>query len=279
MKNVLTFTLLLFVFSLTAQSTLRGTLRSTSGDPIAYANIGVLDGNSGTVSDYNGNFALTLKKADVSKTLRISAIGFVTKDIDLKTLNLQEPLRVQLQEEVYELAQVEVDAKKYKKTKVLGNKSDNESVIANFSDNLLGTELGIHIKVKKKEVWIKEARFNIAGNKLDTLVFRVNVYDMADQQIGEKLLQENVIVETNMRSGQLVVDLRDFNLIATDDILLSLELLEHSSTEDLEGALSFCANLFKGPLYMRSTSQADWHVEGKAGLLKVGVGFNVLASF
>ncbi len=279
MKNYLTFALLLIVFSVTAQSTLQGTLRSMSGDPIAYANIGVLDGSSGTVSDYKGNFSLTLKKADVSKTLRISAIGFATQDIDLKTLDLQKPLRVQLEEAIYELAQVEVDAKKYKKTKVLGNKSDNENVIANFSDNLLGTELGVHIKVKKKEVWIKEARFNIARNQLDTLIFRVNVYAMKDDEIGEKLLQENVIVETDMRSGQLVVNLRDFNLIATDDILLSLELLEHSSTEDLEGALSFCANLFKGPLYMRSTSQADWRIEGKAGLLKVGVGFNVLASF
>jgi len=279
MTNYWMFTLLLFTFSATAQSTLQGNLRSTNGEPVAYANIGVLDGNSGTVSDYKGNFALTLKKADVSKTLRISAIGFTTKDVDLKSLNLQEPLRVQLQEEVYELTQVEVDAKKYKKSKVLGNKADNENVIANFSDNLLGTELGIHIKVKKKEVWIKEARFNIARNKLDTLVFRVNVYDMKNEQIGEKLLQENVIVETDMRSGQLVVDLRDFNLVATDDILLSLELLQHSSTENLEGALSFCASLRNGPLYMRNTSQADWHIEGKDGLLKVGVGFNVLASF
>jgi len=279
MKKLLFFLLLIGFCSATAQETLQGNLRSNVGEPIAYANIGVLDGTSGTVSDDAGNFTLQLKKADVSKTLRISAIGFTTKDIDLKTLDLEQPLRLQLQEEVYELAQVEVDAKQYKKTKVLGNQSDNKNIIANFEENLLGTELGIHIKIKKEEVWLQEARFNIARNKLDTLLFRVNIYDMSDEQIGEKLLQENVLVSTSMTSGQLVVDLRDYDLVVHDDILLSLELLNHSSTESLEGALSFCANLRKGPLYMRTTSHSDWNIQGKTGLLKVGVGFNVLASF
>lgn len=259
-----------------AQYTLSGTVRTVDGKPIEYVSIGIIGGQTGTVSDSNGAFELTFSQEEATQPLRFSSIGYKNKDVQLQAVDASQPLKIVLEKEVYELETITVDARKYKKTKVLGSKTTKDNVTVYFASSTPGTAVGLLIPIKKEETWIREARFNIAENSFGTVIFRIKIYEIHDKTVGKELLKENVIVETDMESGELKVDLSNQNLVVNDDILLSLEWIGKSSTT---GNMGFCGNLLGGPVYVRKASQSYWEIPGKAGLINVGVGFNILASY
>ena len=82
---------------------IRGKITDDSGEPVIGATIRVGDTDTGTVSDIDGTFSLTVPES--SRTLIISYIGYLTLEVDI---GAQSEFHLILQEDVRELSEVVV---------------------------------------------------------------------------------------------------------------------------------------------------------------------------
>jgi TonB-linked SusC/RagA family outer membrane protein len=82
---------ILFSLSVWAQQTIRGTLRSPSGEPIAGATITVKGTNRSTVTNSQGQFSID---AASGSTLVVSSVGFQTREISVTGADIDETLTV-----------------------------------------------------------------------------------------------------------------------------------------------------------------------------------------
>jgi len=105
MKRKLMMFLTLFFIGvgiITAQTQVRGTVVDGAGEPVIGATIQVKGTTQGTVTDFDGNFALS---APASGTLVISYVGFQTQEVPVSA-----NVRVVLREDAELLEEVVVTA-------------------------------------------------------------------------------------------------------------------------------------------------------------------------
>ncbi len=76
-----TIAVLLFSFGVFAQNSIKGTIRSTTREPLAGATITVKGTNRSVVTDTTGNFTID---APQGSTLLISSVGFQEKEVKVK---------------------------------------------------------------------------------------------------------------------------------------------------------------------------------------------------
>jgi TonB-dependent starch-binding outer membrane protein SusC len=75
--------LLICSFGLQAQSMLRGTVKSTTGEALIGASILIKGTTQGTVADIDGNFQIEVDEAARSSSLIISFIGYVSQELPI----------------------------------------------------------------------------------------------------------------------------------------------------------------------------------------------------
>ena len=90
MKFLLQVMLLCFSTAVVAQTQISGTVSDNNGQPVPGASV-VLDSNTGTVTDFDGNFTLNTSQTPPF-TITISSVGLETKSItvssDAQALNI-----------------------------------------------------------------------------------------------------------------------------------------------------------------------------------------------
>jgi len=99
---------LIFTSSALSQS-LTGTVKSSVGDPIAGATISVLNRNTGSTADAQGQFTLNLNRGTYQ--LSINAVGYATQ-VQTVTIPTAQPLNVVLTNNTQTLGEVVVTASK-----------------------------------------------------------------------------------------------------------------------------------------------------------------------
>ena len=87
-----------------------GKVKSQTGQPVAFANIAVLNSTFGAVTDENGHFSLKLNTGEYQ--LQISAIGFATKIKRIEVTGLPLSVQITLPEDTQALSEVVVTAEK-----------------------------------------------------------------------------------------------------------------------------------------------------------------------
>lgn len=211
-----------------AQNVLKAKIKDAKTDSsIPFVNIGVLRTGRGTVSDKGGFFKL--KVDSTSDTLMVSAIGYNTRR--LKIEEVASTSEIQLEPKVYEMKGIEVTAKMRRgKDKIFGSKIKNIGGGVGFGDGQKGDEIGALIKIRRP-VYLKSAHFIINKIRGDSMLYRVNIYDYSDQQLGENLLKQNILIQDKQRTGTISVDLSKLNLVVKDDVLLALELIKVDTQE------------------------------------------------
>lgn len=130
-----------------AQSIWSGKITDPNGEPIPGASILIKGTDSGTISDYNGDFKIN---AIEGAELIVSFVGYESKQLTIKS---GEPLEIQLSEKPSQLDEVVVTALGMERqTKDLGypvqrlNPDDLvEAKTPNFIDNLAGKLAGVTI--------------------------------------------------------------------------------------------------------------------------------------
>src|SRR5690606_37104573 len=86
MKTFLPFLLILFYFTVHSQTTVTGSVVDNNGLPILGANIIASGTAQGTVSDFDGNFTLTVTQAPPFN-IEISNIGYESRTFQVTTNN------------------------------------------------------------------------------------------------------------------------------------------------------------------------------------------------
>ena len=246
-----------------------GVLKSKANNqPIAYANIGVMGKNLGTVTDMNGKFSLLMDQNFDDSDIRISSIGYLSKTVKVLVFRkmLSESETIYLEKAVSELKEIIIKNKKLE-TAILGNTLGKKTVSAGFVNNVLGNEIGIKIKINKKPTFIEAFQAMVDYNKFETLKFRVNIYDLKKGMPDQHILTENIIVTSQVKKGLMTIDLSEYNIMVTEDFFVSIELIEQLGV----GGLHFLADYDGSPIITRATSQGQWNKQGK-----LSFGFSVL---
>jgi len=256
MKAYLTALYLLFIFSLSANAqTLRGIIvDEETKKPIPYVNIGCVEKGIGTVSNEDGTFRLSgLKQGDV---ILFSSIGYQKTT---RTVRLNNNLKIYLKPETTILEEVTVSSAKIgrAKFKIKGERIKRRSHSMGFGGKQLGTEIGALIKIKKPYM-VSKAVIPIDRIGVNTSVkFRMNIYDFSDKKIGQKLINQNIIVNSPQEKGDLIIDLEKYNLTLTNDVVLMLELIQ-DETGDGNQNIMFRAKKGGDNIYWRQTSFASY---------------------
>lgn len=190
-----------------------------TGESLAYVNIGVVELGIGTVSDKYGNFSLKVNKGKADSVL-FSSIGYEQRKISVEYL-LNNP-EVDLSPKSYELQTFDVTGKTRGRDRTYGEKGWLLRGPINLAHNRPGDEIGAHIKIRRT-TYLKSANFIIESISGDSMIFRVNMYEFKGGKLGENLLKENIIINRDQIEGVVTVDLKPYQLIVDQDVLLTLE--------------------------------------------------------
>jgi hypothetical protein len=119
MKNktlLLTVVFFASITSLVGQKIIQGkVLAQNNKTAIAYANIGILNSNVGSISNEDGSFSISVPTYYFNDTLLFAALGHTTRRIPVSLINTDQSLTVLLAEKVIQLESVTVTAKREKK--------------------------------------------------------------------------------------------------------------------------------------------------------------------
>lgn len=236
-----------------------------SGQPILFANIGIIGKNIGTVSDAAGWFKIELNSKFDKDTLCISCIGYEKRTYLIRdykdSIRNADQVKIELLPKSYLLEEViiqPVDTKTY----TLGNFCESNSPYGNaFYSDILGTEMGVIINLprKKNKAFLKNFRFYIGEFTFDKFPVRLNIYNLKNDQPYENILTEPIFLEITS-TGEYFIDLEKYNIITNGDFFISLEY--YKIADQTEGKLTFCAvhgrKMNKGNGYYRLTSQGNW---------------------
>lgn len=239
--------------------------------PLAYVNVGIPGKKSGTVTNEAGTCSLGIITLWGKDSLTISSIGYFPKSLLIESIierpNAHDTLTIALQKQVYQLREAVVRSHEYSKPLVIGSTYSGKAISGGFYQNSLGSELGFRVEVKKHPYLLKKFSCNIASNKFDTVVFRLNIYTLKDGLPSKNILAENVIATFNQKSGKLDIDLSPYYIELTESVVISLEWIKDLGPVD---GLQFSFGLLGNGVYYRNASQQYWEKSGKGT-----PGFNV----
>ena len=239
---------------------------------LPYVNIGIVNSDRGTVSAQDGTFQLRLDESYLDDTIRFSAIGYKSKGFLVRDFFAQKAnASVMLEEKISELHEVIITAKGLK-TKTLGNKTRSKFLSTGFFYDQTGAEMGIKINIRKAPTYVDKFNFHISYNRLSAKVlFRLNIYSVKNGQPFENILTQNIIIPVAAKqTGLISVDLRAYDLVLRDDVIVTLEWIETAESVKKGEGIYFSLGLVAGRTFLRNSSQ------GKMKKMRgLGIGFNL----
>lgn len=269
MKSLSILAILIFAIFVSFSQNYSGQIINIeSGKPIPYSNIGIIGKTVGTTSDANGFFTIDLNGRFDNDTLGISCIGYTSKKYQIRNfkddVRNTEKVKIELSPKIYQLAEVTIKPLKTK-IYILGNYCEANSSYGNaFYSEQLGTEIGVLIKLprKNKKAYLQSFRFYVGEFTFEKFPVRLNIYNLKNNRPYENILTEPIFFEIKSE-GEYIIDLENYNIILDEDFFISLEY--YKIPEITIGKLIFCAthrkNINKGNSYYRFTSQSNWEPE------------------
>jgi hypothetical protein len=248
-------------------------LDAKTGSPLAYANIGILNKETGTVSSETGKYGLPIKPGMENDTIRFSMVGYKAKQFVVKDLLHQAWNNIKLEEEIGKLNEVVIKAQGLK-TKNLGNKTTSRFVSTGFGYDQLGAEIGIRINVRKQPTFVDTFNFNISYNRLSArALFRLNIYEIESGKPSRNIMTENIIIPIDAKqTGLISVDLKEYNIELRDDVIATLEWIKSEGENNKGEAIFFSLGVFNSGTLIKRASQGKFKKYSKMG---VGMNFDV----
>jgi hypothetical protein len=224
------FPLLLITNAAFSQNSISGhVIDSVTNQGIPYVNIGIIKLMKGTVSDGEGLFSLSYNSED--DIVSFSAIGY--ESVKRSVQELMDNNSVTMKPIRYELEEISVKEKALGRIKDMGHNLKERGKSIGFGSTLLGTEIGGQIEIDRETIiYSAHFIFNHTGN--DSLLFRVNLYEMENGKPGRNLIPENVLFNPLKEPGTATVDLRKFDLVTDKTVLLSVEWVKAVSLDNQE---------------------------------------------
>lgn len=237
MKLLLSIFLLCLCATLSAQNLLQGRITNKeNGEPVPFVNIGVLNTSVGTSALENGTFQISIPDHLMEGKLTFSAVGFERFQTEIESIDMSEPLKVELTQSTRQLADVVVSRRGLQQG-TWGRKKDGPGKrgINIFSENG-GSAIATYVRLEEEPLIIDEIKLFISENELDNFQVRCRLLEVTQDGIpGNDLLLENVIVESSIKSGWLIFQLADLDIFLPKEFFLSFEWI---MTEEARKAYS-----------------------------------------
>ena len=234
----------------------RTVLSESTGEPVIYASVGVINRNLGTVADTAGNFSLQIPPEFVNDSIRISSIGYVAKTFAVKDIK-SIPDTIFLSEDVRMLSEVVVKPQRVKH-KLAGRKGAGGFIYIEVEGyKAAGQGLATPLKVKGR-AWLKELGFTIVteNKPLSRMKFRINIYRKEDDHY---VLQNfNPIYfdydKSQLDNGLFTYKFPEELMLEDGDYYIELEFLENFANE----FFIMRSKPLTGRTRYRYASQSDW---------------------
>lgn len=234
----------------------RTVLSESTGEPVIYASVGVINRNLGTVADTAGNFSLQIPPEFVNDSIRISSIGYVAKTFAVKDIK-SIPDTIFLSEDVRMLSEVVVKPQRIKH-KTAGRKGAGGFIYIEVEGyKAAGQGLATPLKVKGR-AWLKELGFTIVteNRPLSEMKFRINIYRKEDDHY---VLQNfNPIYfdydKSQLDNGLFTYKFPEELMLEDGDYYVELEFLENFANE----FFIMRTKPLTGRTRYRYASQSDW---------------------
>jgi hypothetical protein len=221
-----------------SQILVTGKVVDTHKRPIPYVNIGILNSTVGTISNEDGSFSLSVPTDHQSDSLLFSALGYERKY--LAVAEASESNVVTLAEHVIYLNEVEVNTnRESNKYFEFGNSRSRGGVLETDTISA-GAALAIMINEKANPafsfpVYLNRAQIRIFRNNLPSFKIRVRFYevDSVTSQPGKDLLQQSIVLESEMRNGWLEFDLSKLNFAVRGPFFMAFERIVTKEDREL----------------------------------------------
>lgn len=224
--------------------------------PIPFANIGFVGKGIGTVSDEYGNYTLEFSpdKLESIDRLQFSVVGYKAQEFSKNEilLGILKPLKISLIPEQYRLDELVLGESKRRKS-VIGDLDYDERIIGYWKDiTSLGGEILTKVNVRRKNTKLHNLKFKVLENGSDSLLIRVNVYDVDRGLVGRNLLQESIQYTLDTKSGLVTIPLEKNHIVVHEDIIVGIELLK---VYGRQVGFSLAGSRTKGISFVRDRSQ------------------------
>ena len=276
MKLYFFFFIAITLNSFSQEKVINGEIKDAENNTyLQYANIGISNKNTGTVSNSDGKFSLKIdEKINDIDFVTFSYIGYQTQTIAISKLKLPynviklKPKKNQLDEVIVKFVKLE--------PKIIGRNSKGLGVMhANFYnyyekdvDDRLSKEIGMKFKLKK-DCKINDLNFNITSNEFRSLKFRVNFYKIENGFPTNLIVEKDIVFEIkNEFKGWFNLDLKSYEIYLdkeTEDIAITIQWVESvkangkSKYFGISTAMSATETSF-----FREKSMDSWKISGQS---------------
>lgn len=240
-----------------------GAVTDSLKTPLQYVNIGIYNKAIGTVTDVKGNFFLNINNSMYNDTLKVSSLGYKSKEILIKNILSNQKTNIILDSFIEELEEVVLTSNNIK-TFIKGkkkSKSKNEVFFAipKAKNQNLGSEIGREFSIgSKKPSLLKEFKFFIKKNNFDKVKFRIKLYTIKDEFPYKNINKENIFIEVkNKSTGWITIDLSEYDISIQQDIIITAEWIEGSTNGD-KLSLPMLIPSFNSIHFYKYGSQAKW---------------------
>ncbi|MEZ5083926.1 MAG: carboxypeptidase-like regulatory domain-containing protein [Bacteroidales bacterium] len=225
MKLFCTLVLLLLTFVLYAQNIDGKVVDLSSGQPLVYVNIGIINTSKGTITDENGDFNLDVGGLFLNSKVRFSVIGYHSQTFTIEELLGRNNI-IELKVKPFHLAEVIISPKG--KLKKIGTEGSSMGEVCGWGGMQFGqgNEVGISLGLGHSMVSLQSLHIKLYKQSFDNSLFRLHIRDIADGLPSDELLNKEVFISVTKKSGWIDIDLSLYHLKFKGDIALSLEWIK-----------------------------------------------------
>jgi hypothetical protein len=238
---------------------------SKTNEVLPYANVGVRGKSIGGIADEGGTFKIYISKASPNDKIIVSYLGFEPLIYLVGELKVNQVYEVKLNPKTIELKEVAVYNKRI--PIILGNNKKSFYHTGwgrNTSD--IGRARGAIINPADLPVKAEEFVIHIHENTFDKVKFRLNM--MIPGENGEpstSFINENIFFTTSEKKGWVRVDLKPYNIVISEKLLVAIEWVDASGRErsEKEGSHRITISTSKkaGYFYTRETPEESTKLE------------------
>ncbi|SHF38969.1 CarboxypepD_reg-like domain-containing protein [Chryseobacterium vrystaatense] len=257
---ILGLMLLAFNWSL-SQKIVEGQVLSEHNEPISYVNIGIINENTGTVSDINGYFKINIDNDKLNHLLTFSSPGFENYQVRINDIDETKDRKFLLSSKTIKIPEVIITLKNTQDVK-LGTTSYSTMVAGyvrvNNDKNKDIQEFAKELNIKKPSK-IKDIHMNLFNViESDKRNFRVNIYDIKDGLPNNKINTENIIIDQKLQNGWNTFDVSSYHLVYDKPIFISIEYIPQIPGEP--EPFRYSGKLF-GKSITRNASLGKWQTK------------------
>jgi hypothetical protein len=225
MRSVFFFFFLFFWTQANGQTFSGKVIDGETGQPLAYASLGVKGKSIGGITSEKGEFALSLAPIKSGDLILFHYIGYTPYAVLSDSIASGKEYVIKLIPKVYELEPVVIAQQMV--TSILGNTKVGRKYTG-WGDfqSLKGRSRGLLIDASECPVKVKSFAFRINHNDWDSVKFRINFFEADENGAGETVLKDNIFVVTSLKHKWVKVNLENENVIICNKVIASIEWVD-----------------------------------------------------